>query len=113
MNTTVHHPRAAATGSHPALLSGNTYATRPTWRDPIACDCCNRSIGYFESSKSTQRFAFGELCWILCKECNRTSAEAHPEGEPRELVLSWILTRAGRFGQQFREAVQAQLGWQA
>lgn len=113
MATTVHHPRAAASGNHPALLSGNTYATRPTRRDPVACDCCNRPIGYFESNRSTRAFAFGELSWILCRECNRSSAAAHPDGEPRELIFSWIVTRAGRFGQQYREAVQAQLGWQA
>lgn len=113
MATTVHHPRVAASGSHPALLSGNTYATRPTRLDPIACDCCNRSIVYEEARRSISTFPFGTLNYILCRECDRYNNDVHPEGEPRSLRLGWILTRAGRFGQQFREAVQAQLGWQA
>ncbi|WP_372353482.1 hypothetical protein ACDH63_12735 [Xanthomonas axonopodis pv. maculifoliigardeniae] len=108
MSTTLHHPRAAATGSHPALLSGNTYATRPTKLDPIACDCCHRSIGWQEARRSMCTFPFGTLHYVLCPQCNRVE-----DFEDRPVKLGWMLTRAGRFGQQFREAVQAQLGWQA
>lgn len=109
MEHIVHHASPGAIGQPYPAVSGNTYASRPTRHDPQACDCCNRPAGYFDLSRTTSRFEFGELPSYVCGAC----ASNYPDGEPRDLRIRWIVTRAGRFGQQWQDAVRAQLGWQA
>lgn len=109
MDPIVHHASPGAIGQPIPAVSGNTYASRPTRRDPQACDCCNKPARYFDLTSTITRFEFGELRSYVCDAC----ASNHPDGEPRELRIHWILTRAGRFGQQWQDAVRAQLGWPA
>ncbi len=109
MSHIVHHASPGAIGQPYPAVSGNTYASRPTRHDPQACDCCNQPSGYFDLARTTSCFEFGELPSYVCRAC----ASNYPDGEPRELRIRWIVTRAGRFGQQWQDAVRAQLGWPA
>lgn len=113
MDHIVHHASPDAIGQPFPAVSGNTYASRPTRHEPQACDCCNKPVGYFDVSRTTSRFEFGELPSYVCIACAATCRASYPNGEPRELRISWIITRAGRFGQQWQDAVRAQLGWPA
>jgi hypothetical protein len=107
MDRIVHHASPGAIGQPYPAVSGNTYSSRPTRYEPMACDCCNKLASRLDLQRSTSRFEFGELPSYVCYAC----ASAYPEGEPRELRIRWIVTRAGRFGQQWQDAVRAQLGW--
>lgn len=109
MGRIVHQTTRYSIGQPFPAVSGNTYASRPTRHDPQACDCCNKAIGYFDAHRSTSGFPFAELPSVVCYDCLAN----YPDGEPRELRIRWILTRAGRFGQQWQDAVRAQLGWPA
>lgn len=109
MSRIVHDASSGVIRPPSPAVTGNTYATRPTRHEPQACDCCNKPAGYFDVSRTTSRFEFGELPSFVCRSC----ASKYPDGEPRELRIRWILTRAGRFGQQWQDAVRAQLEWPA
>lgn len=109
MDRIVHQTTRHAIGQTSPAVSGNTFASRPTRREPQACDCCNQPAGYFGLVRTISRFEFGELPSYVGFAC----AANYPDGEPRELRIRWITARARRFGQQWQDAVRAQLGWPA
>lgn len=109
MEAILHDACPGATGQPLPAVSGNSYSDRPTRLEPLACDCCNRPVGYFDVVRMERGFPFGSLKYLICREC----IGHYPAGEPEALTLRWIVTRAGRFGQQWQDAVRAQLGWRA
>ncbi len=110
MSTTVHHPEPEAIGQTQELLSGNPYnSRRPTRLDPVACDCCGKPAGYFEVSRYEREFPFGSLKWVVCRACGAEGGPADSEA----VTLLMIVERAGRFGEQWQDAVRSMLGWRA
>lgn len=84
-------------------------ATKPTRLNPVACDCCNRPVGYSDVWRGERDFPFGSLRYAMCYACSMQ----HQAGVPEDLLLSMLTARAGRFGQQWQDAVRSMLGWRA
>ncbi|PZP59723.1 MAG: hypothetical protein DI597_14460 [Pseudoxanthomonas spadix] len=104
MNTNLHHPAPEAIGQHPEDVSEKSE--RPTRLSPLACDCCGKSASYLQLRRTTVVFPFAELPFWLCFEC-----EAEPEDAEAGRLdrYQWILSRAGRFGPEWQDAVADQL----
>lgn len=107
MNCIVHDASSGAIDGPASAVTGNTYASRPTRNDPQGCDSCGKPAGHFDLCHTTTAFPFAELPSKVCMDC----ADLYPDGVPREVRINWILKRASRFGQQWHDAVRAQLGW--
>ncbi|HGM5514651.1 TPA: hypothetical protein ACKPYU_000927 [Stenotrophomonas maltophilia] len=71
--------------------------------EPIACDCCGKSLlpvfGTFH--RVEREFGWASLPYVLCGDC----ALQH-RGNPSEArVREWIMTRAARAGVEWSRSV--------
>ena len=110
MSAIVHHASPGAIGQPSPAVSGNTYASRPTKQDPLACDCCDASTDCFSSLRSEVVRPYGSLPYVLCHECLKLAVNVWPDDQRKH---RFVVRRAARFGIQWEDAVRAQLGWPA